>query len=194
MTEPHDLRRPEPLVVWLEGSRQRIARRRILQRRAASVASLLMALGVTILAPPAPRLLWNASASAPIGLYLVDPGTLPDRGDWAIAWPPSHVRSLAASRHYLPTGVPLAKRVVASWLDTVCAIGPVIKVNGIKVALRREVDGRGRQLPLWQGCVQLEEGESFLLMSERPDSFDGRYFGVTQRSDIIGKATLLWAR
>lgn len=194
MAEPGNARRPEPMVVWMEGSRQRIVRRRILQRRAAAVASVLMGLGVTILAPPAPRLLWNASASAPIGLYRVDPGTMPDRGDWAIASPPGHVRSLAASRHYLPTGVPLVKRVAAHSLDTVCAMGPAIKVNGVEFALRRNVDGRRRQLPLWQGCVRLREGSLFLLTNERADSFDGRYFGVSQRSDIIGKATLLWAR
>jgi len=34
----------------------------------------------------------------------------------------------------------------------------------------------------------------FLLMARSPASFDGRYFGPTSRSDIVGKATLLWAR
>ncbi|WP_068087239.1 S26 family signal peptidase [Novosphingobium rosa] len=194
MTDPASKDRPEPLVVWMEGSRQRAARRRILQRRAAAVGTALLALGVTIVSPPMPRLLWNASASAPIGLYRVYPGRLPDRGEWAIAWPPGDVRSLAASRHYLPTGVPLVKRVAAHSYDTVCAIGPVISVNGVKLALRRNVDGRGRPLPLWQGCVDLGEGEFFLLTAERSDSFDGRYFGISKQSDLIGKATLLWAR
>jgi type IV secretory pathway protease TraF len=124
-----------------------VPRAAILQRRAAGVVTVLAALGATILAPPAPRLLWNASASAPIGLYRVEPGTAPDRGDWAIAWLPPNVRLLAASRHYLPTGVPLVKRVVAREGDTVCGIGPVIRVNGSKLALRRDVDGRGRRLP-----------------------------------------------
>jgi type IV secretory pathway protease TraF len=31
-------------------------------------------------------------------------------------------------------------------------------------------------------------------MSERADSFDGRYFGVSKQADVIGKARLLWAR
>ena len=38
------------------------------------------------------------------------------------------------------------------------------------------------------------KGEAFLLMAEAPASFDGRYFGVTKVSDIVGKAHLLWAR
>jgi type IV secretory pathway protease TraF len=94
----------------MEASRQR--GRRILQRRAPHRHHRIGgALSWTILVPPAPRLLWNASASAPIGLYRVEP----DRCRIA-AIGPSHgcranVRLLAASRHYLPTGVPLVKRV-----------------------------------------------------------------------------------
>jgi type IV secretory pathway protease TraF len=59
---------------------------------------------------PAPRLLWNASASAPIGLYRVEPDSAGSRrlGHRMAATQRS---PLAASRHYLPTGVPLVKRV-----------------------------------------------------------------------------------
>jgi type IV secretory pathway protease TraF len=34
----------------------------------------------------------------------------------------------------------------------------------------------------------------FLLMTETPDSFDGRYFGPTLGQDVIGRATPLWLR
>lgn len=194
MIDPNRSGRPQPVTLWMEASRHRGKQLRTMRRRTAIMGLAVAALSWTILVPPAPRLLWNASASAPIGLYRVEPDKVPDRGDWAIAWPPSDVRSLAASRHYLPTGVPLVKKVAAHSYDTVCAVGPVITVNGLQAALRRNVDGHGRQLPLWQGCVDLGEGELFLLTGERSDSFDGRYFGVSKQSDIIGKATLLWAR
>jgi type IV secretory pathway protease TraF len=116
----------------MEASRQRGKQFRAMRRRTAIMGLAVAALSWTILVPPAPRLLWNASASAPIGLYRVEPDKVPDRGDWAIAWPPSDIRSLAASRHYLPTGVPLVKRVAAHSYDTVCAVGPVITVNGLR--------------------------------------------------------------
>jgi type IV secretory pathway protease TraF len=48
-------------------------------------------------------------------------------------------------------------------------------------------------MPFWLGCMRLRGEQRFLLM-DAPDSFDGRYFGVTEGSDIIGKAELLWAR
>lgn len=186
--------RPQPMTIWLEASRQRGKRLRAMRRCTAVIGLAVAALSWTVVTPPAPRLLWNASASAPIGLYRVEPQTMPERGDWVIAWPPIGARSLAASRRYLPTGVPLVKRVAAGIGDTVCATGSAIRINGAKVALRRNVDGNGRQLPLWQGCVRLGQGALFLLTSERPDSFDGRYFGVSKRADVIGKAVLLWAR
>ena len=49
-------------------------RRRRLLRRAAFTAAGIAALGAVALVPPAPRLVWNVSGSAPIGLYLVTPG------------------------------------------------------------------------------------------------------------------------
>src|SRR3546814_5611661 len=78
----------------------------------------------------------DLSSSAPIGLYVVTP---PDRivvGDMVIAWPPDTARRLGAQRRYIPFNVPLVKRVAAAPGDTVCALGPVIFVEGRAVARR----------------------------------------------------------
>jgi conjugative transfer signal peptidase TraF len=142
---------------------------------------------------PAPRLVWNSSASAPIGLYLVQPGRTPEPGDMVIARVPSGYRRLADQRHYLPTNVPLVKRVVASVGDEICAMVPRIFIDGRPAVDRRAADGKGRAMPAWNGCIRLHDGQLFLLMPD-PASFDGRYFGVTSAADVIGKATLLWRR
>jgi type IV secretory pathway protease TraF len=42
--------------------------------------------------------------------------------------------------------------------------------------------------------VRLRAHERFLLMTTSSASFDGRYFGVTDSSDVVGKARLLWPR
>lgn len=165
--------------------------RRISPAGALALSVLGGALGATIVAPPAPRLVWNVSASAPLGLYLVGDPDDARVGDMVIARVPAPWRRLAAMRHYLPANVPLVKRVVAGTGDTVCACGKWILVNGRRVAERRPVDGRGQQMPRWSGCVRLGEGALFLLM-EDPASFDGRYFGPTQNGDIIGGAKLIW--
>ncbi len=149
-------------------------------------------LGVSALTQPAPWLVWNASASAPLGLYGVVHGQALARGDLVLAEPPDAARRLAAERGYLPAGVPLVKRVAALSDDTVCGAGVAITINGRQIAERLSADTRGRPLPAWEGCRLLQGGEVFLLMDGVPDSFDGRYFGPVESTAIIGRLVPIW--
>lgn len=156
------------------------------------IAGLMMIGGATIVGS-APRLVWNASASAPIGLYtLVDHAAR--RGDLALVHTPDTVRMLAAARGYLPANVPMVKRIAASGGDVVCAEESQISIDGTPVALRFARDHSQRLLPSWTGCRRLNQDQVFLLMASVPDSFDGRYFGPTSRKSIIGKLVPLWTR
>lgn len=155
---------------------------------------MTVALAGTLIWRPVPILLWNASPSSPVGLYAVGSPAELKAGDTAIAWPPSAARRLAAERHYLPAGVPLVKRVAATSGARVCARGKTILVNGRPGAIRRLRDRAGRRLPWWTGCRRLRRGEIFLLSADVPEAFDGRYFGVTHPSEIIGAGRLLWRR
>jgi type IV secretory pathway protease TraF len=110
-----------------------------------------------------------------------------------LAWPPARFRILAADRRYLPSNVPLVKRAAAFGGDKVCARGQRISINDRPVATRVEADGKGRAMPAWSGCLRLH-GRQLFLLNDDPASFDGRYFGVTEGKDLIGKATLLWRR
>ena len=140
MTERRDL----PLFAWGDAlSRQRTLRTRARARATIIVAAVAsVPLLVTIAAMPVPRLVWNASASAPLGLYQVTPDAPVRSGDMVIAWVPDGARMLAARRRYLPANVPLVKRVAATSGDTVCAIGPVVSINGSPIAPARLVIGR----------------------------------------------------
>lgn len=161
---------------------------------------LLGCVGIALLgaAPvwkPGPRLLWNVSASARVGLYRVVPaGDSLRRGDMVVARLPASMRRLAAERHYLPANVPLVKRIAAVEGDHVCAIGEWVFVNGSLRATRLNEDRRGRTMPWWTGCETLGRGRFLLLMSGQAGSFDGRYFGPVGSHQIMGKAVLLWAR
>ncbi len=110
-----------------------------------------------------------------------------------IARVPARLRALADARRYIPANVPLVKRVAAGPGDTICGVGAAIFIDGRWAASRSLVDARRRAMPWWDGCTRLRGGEVFLLM-DSPASFDGRYFGPTDRDDIIGRARLLWAR
>ena len=165
-----------------------------MRRRAAAAmapATVVIALLAT-LGRPTPLLLWNASASSPTGLYRVARAPRVARGDMVVAWPPASARALAAERHYLPLGVPLVKQVAAIAGDQVCGRGAELLINGLAVAARRAADPSGRPLPWWTGCVRLGGGDVLLLSPNVPQAFDGRYFGITRRSEIVGKAKLLW--
>jgi len=151
----------------------------------------LAALGFALLAEPAPRLVWNASPSAPVGLYWASRAA-PARGDLVLATLPPDARRLAADRRYLPAGVPLVKRLAAVSGDVVCTVGDAVFVNGKYVATRRNRDSFGRVLPRWSGCCTLAADELFLLMADVSGSFDGRYFGPVRRARIIGRLVPLW--
>ena len=170
-------------------------RRRRVRRRPRTVLALTLfglgLIGLATLARPAPWLVWNASASAPVGFYRVLPGNAV-RGDLVLVRTPESVRQLAVERGYLPATVPLVKRVAALDGDIVCAADDVISVNGRVVAERLARDRLGRPLPSWSGCHLLDDGEVFLLMEGVSDSFDGRYFGPIPTAAIIGRLVPLW--
>jgi conjugative transfer signal peptidase TraF len=183
-----------PLFAWGEALRAARVRRTTLRRRAAWLGVGIALLAVTIAMPPRPRLVWNASASAPLGLYGITYKSTIRRGSTVLARLPTDMRALAAARRYLPSNVPLIKSAAALAGDEVCAVGNTIFIDGEPVVTRRSYDFDGRMMPLWEGCHRMREGELFLLMPGSAASFDGRYFGVTRRSDVIGKAHLIWAR
>lgn len=157
---------------------------------AAMVAGCAIMAGGALFAPH-PRFVWNATASAPRGLYLLVERRA-NRGDLVLVSTPLSVRQLAAERGYVPANVPLVKRIAAEQGDRVCGTGDRITINGISVTLRRARDGQSRVLPRWSGCRLLSANDIFLLMTGVPNSFDGRYFGVTSRRAILGGLVPLW--
>ncbi|MBB4267879.1 conjugative transfer signal peptidase TraF [Roseospira visakhapatnamensis] len=170
-----------------------ILRRR---RRQHPAVLALAGLGVAILSltpteRAVPWLVWNASASVPVGLYRVTDAPA-ERGALVLVRPPDDVVALAAERGYLPAGVPLIKRITAAPGDHVCAVGSAVVLHTQTVVPRRETDAAGRPLPRWSGCRRLADGEVFLLMADAPDSFDSRYFGPVPSASVMGRLVPLW--
>lgn len=156
----------------------------------ASLASI--ALVVSAFDPPAKAFIWNASASVPIGLYAVQPANQISVSDLVIVMPPEPLAVFLAERHYLPKGRPLLKRVLARGGQRVCREGAIIIAYGVPFGYARERDGAGRDLPVWQGCRRIADGDLFLMNWDSSDSFDSRYFGALPRSTVIGRAIPVW--
>ncbi len=156
---------------------------------------VLTVLGVMLVGVSASNLLpamlvWNASPSVPTGLYWVARNT-PSLGDLVLVQLPEWVRLVADQRQYLPSNTPAIKRIAALTGDRVCRFGREISVNEVDVATARSTDDQLRNMPSWRGCIVLD-GNEVLLLADHPNSFDGRYFGVTKLTGITAVVRPIW--
>jgi len=173
--------------------------------RARIVLAGLSACGLAALAwasfvHPLPRLTYNPSDSVAVGWYRVDPlyqraSSLPrplSVGSIVLVPLPAEAAALAAQRGYLPTRIPLLKRVGAVAPQEVCVADGKVRIDGVPSAAVLPADRLGRPLPSWQQCRQLRPGELFLLSVTNPASFDSRYFGPISAAAVIGVARPVW--
>lgn len=158
---------------------------RIATMLAAAVSSIT--LGTSAFVDPPKTLIWNASASAPIGLYAVRSADDLEVTDLVAVAAPPLIAEFMADRGYLPMGVPMMKRVLALPGQTVCRHGLDIIAYGATIGQARERDNAGRKMPVWRGCRRISGDELFLMNFDVPDSVDGRYFGPFPRGSIIGR-------
>lgn len=149
-------------------------------------------LGILSVVSFTPKLIWNASASTPVGLYAIEPERSPEVTDLVAVRAPEPLASFLAEGGYLPRGVPLMKRIAALPGQRVCRSGLAITVDRVPMGEALERDRRGRPLPIWQGCRVVADGELFLMNWQVRDSLDGRYFGPLPASAVIGRAIPLY--
>ena len=145
---------------------------------------LLYALGARI----------NTSRSIPVGLYWITDSPV-KKGAYVLFCPPvSSVFDDAKIRGYIGAGFCpggdygyMMKRVLAEKNDVIYITDEGVRVNSIllpnSVPLR--ADRSGQQLPHYRRDSYVLESYEVLLMSDgSATSFDGRYFGPLNRSQI----------
>jgi conjugative transfer signal peptidase TraF len=153
-----------------------------------STALAVTAIGLVSIMRMMPVLMWNASASVPVGLYAVRPFRRATPGELVTAAPPKALAGLFDRRGYLPRGVPLMKHIAAVPGQTVCRRGDTITIDGTTIGTALMRDSHRRPLPVWQGCRRLTDSQVFLMNARVHDSLDGRYFGPLPQNSIIGRA------
>lgn len=136
--------------------------------------------------------IWNASPSAPIGLYQVQPVGELEVPDLVAVDAPEPLERFVTERGYLPPEIPLLKRVIGLPGQTVCRLNRTITVDGVEMGVALERDSFGRPMPVWQGCERIAPDEIFLMNCDVENSLDGRYFGPIPASSILGRAVPLW--
>jgi conjugative transfer signal peptidase TraF len=151
-------------------------------------------IGLSALTQANPVLVWNASASVPIGFYTVQNLETPSVGDLVVLEPPSPLGDWLLEHGYLGADVPLLKHVAALPGQRVCRIGVTVTVDGSLVSTAKIRDRFDRPLPSWQGCQTLTNDQIFFLNPDTEASLDGRYFGALPANSIVGRAVPLWTR
>lgn len=165
-----------------------------MSRRRILAVMLLAVFGIaaTSAADMPTKLLWNATASAPVGFYTIEPVDRIEVPELVAVRPSEPLAGFMIERGYVGRGVPLLKRVVGLPGQRVCRTGHAITIDGVEMGYALDSGRIGRALPVWQGCRVIADGEVFLMNWQSADSLDWRYFGVLPISAIIGKAVPLW--
>ena len=152
----------------------------------------ILGLCAPVVVQPAPRLIWNATASTPIGLYALRPAAQLRVMELVAVQPPAPIARYLAIGGFLPLGVLLLKHIAALPGQTVCRVNDTITVDGIATGEAHDRDHLGRPLPRWSGCRTLQPGQVFLMNPTVPDSLDGRYFGPFPATSIVARAVPIW--
>lgn len=141
-----------------------------------------------------PVLLYNRTESAPIGWYFVEQEEDYSNGDRVAAWLSETAQEIALDRGYLPENAPVIKTIFAGPGDMYCVKRDQIIINNSTRFRTLRLDSKRRAMPEAPGgCRRLNSAE-YLLMSDRTSgSFDSRYVGPFDRSQIIGKVVLVGA-
>ena len=93
------------------------------RRHIFTVATIAVgALAGTVISDLPLRLVWNATASAPIGFYTVAPADTLEIPELVVIAPPEPLERFMVERGYIGRGVPLLKRVLC---ESACNIDPV---------------------------------------------------------------------
>lgn len=165
-----------------------------MSRRHILGVALLAVTGIaaTSVADMPTKLIWNATASAPIGLYSIAPADRLIVPELVAVMPPEPLAGFMVARGYVGRGVPLLKRVIGLPGQRVCRTGRAITVDGVEMGDALDRDRIGRALPVWQGCRFIADGQLFLMNIDARDSLDGRYFAPFPASAVIGRALPLW--
>jgi conjugative transfer signal peptidase TraF len=136
----------------------------------------------------------NTTPSIPLGVYQLTNEPLVKGAYVLFCPPPAPVFVMAKARGYVGAGFcpggygHLMKRLVAAKNDKVTINADGVAVNGQRLPLSKPIklDGGGRPLPHYAKSWVMDSDEVLVMSDSNSGSFDGRYFGSIQRSQIEG--------
>lgn len=143
----------------------------------------------------------NSTASYPVGVYLMTNSPI-EKGALVIFCPPdSPAFKQARERGYIGAGFCpggygyMIKKILAAKNDRVEISTAGVSVNGelLPNSKPMDMDSEGQLLPHIEVNITTLDDHSVLLMSDyNPKSFDARYFGLIDKSNIISAIRPVW--
>jgi conjugative transfer signal peptidase TraF len=136
----------------------------------------------------------NTTPSIPVGVYQLTDDPIVKGSYVYFCPPPAPVFDMAKERGYLAGGYcpggygHLMKKTLAVNGDVVAIGAGGVHINGLFLPLSSPVltDGAGRPLPKFETSKVLGSDEFLLMADNNGSSFDGRYFGTINRTQIEG--------
>ena len=143
----------------------------------------------------------NTTPSYPRGIYLMTNDPI-EKGELVIFCPPDNpIFHIALERHYIGAGFctggtgHMIKKIMAAQNDHVQISAAGVSVNGVLLPNSKPIDTdlERKPLPHIEADIAALDDHTVLLMSDyNPKSFDARYFGLMDKSQIISVVRPLW--
>lgn len=138
-------------------------------------------------------LVYNATASQPIGFYLKSYPNSYLHNDLVLVCPVTSVAKWSVEHHIIADGMgcqysaPLLKKIVATAGDRVTVTHKGIIVNDTLIPNTAPIARKVKQWNTFDKEFLLKSGEYIVVANQNNLSFDSRYFGVVTDKNIIAK-------
>lgn len=132
---------------------------------------------------------YSATPSVPVGFYLIRPFEELKKQDMVEFTPPKDALEFAKEKGWVPKSGRIIKYVFAIPGDHVCIKEGSLYINGENICRVKKFYDDNKLLPQTNFCGKIEDGQYLLLSTKNERSYDGRYFGIIDKSKISGRAT-----
>lgn len=126
----------------------------------------------------------NTSYSLPVGIYLISNDKNYTKGDIVVIDPPTEIKNFMVNRGYLKNNNYLLKKIYGMQGDIYTTKDNLSYINDKYIGTIYKVDSSNRPLPQFTGKHIIPAGYFLPIADNRPNSYDGRYFGLLNTNVI----------
>lgn len=147
----------------------------------------VLTLNVWVLKEMGFGIVYQSTDSMPKGWYVYTPVHFPlERNQIVVFKLTPYWQQYIVEHHWMVPDSLLMKPIVGIPGDKVCVYDHQVWINGQPDVLIVSDYAPGKPLPILNFCRELKPGEYFMMSHHIPRSFDSRYFGPIDQSQMVG--------